>query len=178
LAESSASGVRHKEDSRSAVEGSDSRSFMMKNPDCVALPLQVLTNVVRGKVQDSRYVFTHNPSRSNFGDQPRKLRPEIAVVVFRLLGSGNREGLTGKPAEDDVNRSNFLTSQCFDVSVNRYVRPVAAQNSLAELVTFTHGDDTSASRLKRQVDTSDTGEKRQPSHVCFSKGRSAINRSP
>jgi hypothetical protein len=120
------SGVRHKEDSRPSVQSADSRSFITKNPDCVALALQILANVVCGKVQDSRYVFTHNPSRSNFPDQPRKFRPEVPVVVLRFLPSGTRKGLTGKTAEDDVNSSNFFTSQFFDISVERNVRPVPA----------------------------------------------------
>jgi hypothetical protein len=83
---------------------------MTKNPDGVALPLQILTNVVRGKPHDPRYVFTHNPSRFNFPDHPRKLRPEISVVAFPFLGSGDRKWLTGKTAEDDINLSNFSTS--------------------------------------------------------------------
>jgi hypothetical protein len=82
----------------------------MKNPNGVTLPLQILTNVVRGKGEDSRYVFSHNPSRSNFSDQPRKLRPEMAFVVFSVAASGAGKGLTREPTIDDVNCFNFSTS--------------------------------------------------------------------
>jgi hypothetical protein len=82
----------------------------MKNPDGVTLPLQILTNVVRGKGEDSRHVFSHNPIRFNFSDQPRKLRPEISIVVFPFLAAGKREGLTRKSAVNDVNCFNFFTS--------------------------------------------------------------------
>jgi hypothetical protein len=132
----------------------------MKNPDCVALPLQILTNVVRGKGEDSRYVFSDNPSRFKFSDQPREVRPEIPAVVFRFPVSGDRKGLTGKTAVDDVNRSNFFTPQCFYVVVNGNVRPMLPENSLAKLVALAHGDNSASRRFKGQVQTSDSREER------------------
>jgi hypothetical protein len=119
--------VRHKEDPRASVRGADSRSFIMKNPDGVTLPLQILTNVVRGKGQNSRYVLSHNPSRFNFSDQPRKLRPEISVVVFPLSIPCKRKGLTGKTAVDNVNCANLLTSQCFNVVIDWNTRPMPVE---------------------------------------------------
>jgi hypothetical protein len=104
----------------------------MKNPDCVALPLQILTNVVPGKGHNSRYVLSQNPRRSNFSDQPRKFRPEISVVVFPFLASCKREGLTGKTAVDDVHCSNFFTSHCLYVVINRNVGPVSIEYQSAE----------------------------------------------
>jgi hypothetical protein len=156
--------VRHEEDSRSAVEGADSRSFITKNPDGVALPLQILTNVVRGKGEDSRYVFSDNPSRSNFPDQPRKFRPEVAVVVFPFFGAGNRKWLTGKTSVDDVNRSNLITSQCFDVVVDGNIRPVPAEYRPAKFVALAHGGDPSSRRFKSQVYPANSCEKRQARH--------------
>jgi hypothetical protein len=143
--------VRHKEDPRSAMRRSDSRSFIMKNPNGVTLPLQILTNVVRGKIEDSRYVFSDNPSRFKLSDQPRKLRPEIPVVVFPVSTTGVRKALTGEASEDDVNRFNFLTSQGLNIVVKRDVRPMPAKNPLAEFVALAHRDSLSSCRLKRQV---------------------------
>jgi hypothetical protein len=157
-------GVRHKEDARSAMEGSESRSFITKNPDCVALPLQILTNVVCGKIEYSRYVLSHNPSRFNFSDQPRKFRPEIPVVAFPFLASGKRKGLTGKSAVDDVNGSNLLTSQCSNVVVKWNVRPVPGQHRAAKLVALAHGGDGSSGGFKSQVDSPYSCKKRQAPH--------------
>jgi hypothetical protein len=142
------------------MRGADSRSFVMKNPDGVTLPLQILANVVRGKGQNSRYVFSHNPIRFNFSDQPRKLRPEISIVFFPFFGSGNREGLTGKTAIDDVNISNFFTFQCFDVVIDWYIGPMPIKYRSAKLIAFTHGDNTPSSRFKRQVDSANAAKER------------------
>jgi hypothetical protein len=149
----------------------------MKNPDGVPLALQILTNVVRGKGEDSRYVFTHNPSRFKLSDQPREVRPEIAVVVFPLLASGNRKGLAGKTAVDDVNRSNVLTPQCFDIGIDRNIRPMPMEYRSAKFVALAHGDDGTTHRFKRQIYASDSREKRQAPHGSHGSTSSGAGRS-
>jgi hypothetical protein len=63
------------------VERADSRSFILPNPNAVTETLQVRANVINGKFDDSRYVLSDHPTRSNFSDQARKFRPEISLVV-------------------------------------------------------------------------------------------------
>jgi hypothetical protein len=85
-------GVAHKEHPHPPVERADSRSFILPYPDGVAEALQIRANVVSGKFDDSRYVLSDHPRWLNFGDQARKLRPEISFVVpaFPLTGQAER----------------------------------------------------------------------------------------
>jgi hypothetical protein len=96
-------GVCHKEDPHPPVKRADSRSFKLPYPDAVAEALQVRANVVSGNPHDPRYVFSDDPTRSNFHDQARKLRPQISAVGFPFLFSSHAEGLTGKSSVNNIN---------------------------------------------------------------------------
>jgi hypothetical protein len=85
--------VAHKEDPHPPVPRADSRNFILPNPDAVAEALQTLTNVVSGKFDDARYVFSDDPTWSNFSDQARKFRPEISIVVPAFLLTRHAERL-------------------------------------------------------------------------------------
>jgi hypothetical protein len=143
---SSAFGVRHKEHARSPVPGSDSSSFKIPNPDRVAVTLQVRTNVVSGKGQDSRNVLSDNPTRHNFGDQARKLRPQISVVAFPFLVSRQAEWqlLAGETAVNEFDRRRscvfqHLLSEIPNILEYRDIRPMPAQNAPAKQLALAHG---------------------------------------
>jgi hypothetical protein len=82
---------------------SDSRSFIIPNPNEVTETLQIRANVVRGKFEDSRYVFSDHPTRHNLCDQARKFRPEISVVfpVFPLANQAEGQLLAWKSSVYD-----------------------------------------------------------------------------
>jgi len=98
-------GVCHKEDARTPVRGSDSRSFIIEYPDGVTRALQVRTNIVAGNSQDSSNIFTDDPTRSNFADNAQHFWPEVAVVGFAFAFAREREGLAGEAARNEVDRA-------------------------------------------------------------------------
>jgi hypothetical protein len=142
------------------VPRADSRSFILPNPDGVAEALQTLTNVVSGKFDDSRYVFSHDPTRSNFSDQARKFRPEIPVVVPRFPLTCHAEGqlLAWKSSVYDINSfpavpmpNHLLSREIADIFVNRHVWPMPSQNVTAERIAFAHGGRHYPGHFSRQI---------------------------
>jgi hypothetical protein len=153
------SGVRHKEHPCPPVPRSDSRSFITPYPDAVAEALQIRTNVVSGKAQYSRYVFSDDPTRPNFPDQARKLRPEISVVTLSSLPSCHGEGLAGEPSENKVNwRANIVTPQIKDIVENRHSRPVLLQHLSAERILLAHRYNLDAGCFGGKVKAADPRE--------------------
>jgi hypothetical protein len=158
--------VCHKEDSRSAVRRSDSRSFKIPNPDGVAETLQVLANVISGNGQDPRYVFSNDPMRSNFSDQPRKFRPQVSIVVPSGLLTSHGEGLLAwKSAENNVNCSpipNHLlyhfTGQVVYVLKKWDSRPVFVKDTPAKWIAFAHRRHVAACRLEGQIKAADSAK--------------------
>jgi hypothetical protein len=122
------------------VPRADSRSFIRPNPDGVAEALQVLANAVSGKFDDPRYVFSHDPTRSNLPDQARKLRPEISVVVPAFPLACHAEGLHLLAGETSVDKLDWrhscvchhLLGQFANVLEYRYTRPALAQDGSAK----------------------------------------------
>jgi hypothetical protein len=158
--------VRHKEDSHSAVRGADSRSFVTEYPNGVPLTLQVRTNVVRGKLQDSRYVLHNNPNRLNLSDEPRKLRPEVSGIVFSFPLSRDRERLTRNPSENDVDFICFsfmkyhFSSYLMNVFEDRDSWPAISKYLLTKWLYLTERDRFNTGCLRRYIHASDAGKKR------------------
>jgi hypothetical protein len=177
---SSAFGVRHKEDAHTPVRGSDSRSFVHENPDGVTLSLQILTNVVRGKGEDSRYGLKNAPNRLNFTDQPRAFGPEIPFVRFRPAPAGARKGLARKSPVDDVDTTlfiffaianrlhNSLAGQFAHIVENGDAGPAFSQYRPAKFILFAHRGNLSARALERDVQSSDSRKQRQSRHRAAS----------
>lgn len=73
--------VGNKRDAGAAVRRSDSRSFKHKHDGVIACTFQVRDNVGSGNAQDSRYVFSDNPTRRKFGDNPEHFGPKIPRIA-------------------------------------------------------------------------------------------------
>jgi hypothetical protein len=150
-------GVGDEEDSRPAVERSDRRSFNIPNPDGVAETLQVRANVVRGKAQDSRYVFSHHPTRSNRTDQARKLGPEKSAVLPPFLLTRHGERLAGETAVNDRDfpfselMGQRLLCQAGHVAEDGDGRPVKSQDAAAEGLALAHGERAHPGLLRPEV---------------------------
>jgi hypothetical protein len=67
--------IADEDNAGAAVRRADSRSFIHKHDDVIACTFQVRDNVGSGNPQDSRYVFSDNPTRRKFGDNPEHFGP-------------------------------------------------------------------------------------------------------
>jgi hypothetical protein len=162
-------GVAHKKDPCPPVQGADSRSFKIPNPDGVTEALQVLTNGIGGNSDDARDVFSDDPTRPNFSDQARKFWPEIPVVAFPFLLSSHAEWLTGKPSVDDVDCftaevaftiNHLLSGQVKNVLVDWYIGPAASEHRSAKWVALAHGGGAYPGGFCREIEAADPGEQR------------------
>jgi hypothetical protein len=114
------------------MQRSESRSFITPNPDGVTETLQVRANVVSGNSQDARNILSDDPTRSNFGDQARKFRPQIPLVILPFPLTSHGEGLLAwKSSVDDVDcfpavpmPYHLLPSEVKNVLIDRHARPM------------------------------------------------------
>lgn len=145
--------VRHKEHPCPPVRGADSQSFKIPNPDAVPETLQILADVIGGNGKDARYVLSHNPTRANFSDQPRKLRPEESIVVPSFPVTSHGEGLAWEPSVNNVNCSDIRTLHLPHVPEQGHIRPVFPKYLSAERVDLAHRRHGPASPLERQIES-------------------------
>ena len=71
----------------------------------VAEIFQVKKHLVECQIDDTRHVFTKDPSGSDFRNNSAHLRPEVTVILLAAALPGNTEGLAGESSGNNVNCS-------------------------------------------------------------------------
>jgi hypothetical protein len=73
--------------------------------DFVVQAFQVSTHLSECHLNDSSNILANDPTRLDFSNNPKHLRPEEAVIFRSLSLSCGREGLAGEAAGEEVNAS-------------------------------------------------------------------------
>jgi hypothetical protein len=85
--------VGHNPDPLPDVRRIDGTSRNPKHRDLITKGLQVSEHLLDPQMEESRHIFTKEPSGPENGETADHFRPEIAVVVLALSFAGHREGL-------------------------------------------------------------------------------------
>jgi hypothetical protein len=93
------------EDPFAAVPRADAASRKYKRLHFVACGFQVSAHVIECHCDEASNVLTTDPSGPDFLNNPKHLRPEVAVVCRAALLSGDGEGLAGETASEEVYRT-------------------------------------------------------------------------
>lgn len=83
-------------------------------------------------------VLTDDPSGFEFPNNPKHVRPEMAVILRSFPSSGLGERLAGEASAKEVNLSQIIlfTFEFSDVAMDFCVRPMFLENRLAEWFIF------------------------------------------
>jgi len=95
-------GVGHNPDAFSPVLSPEGTSRKTKRPRFVTFGFQVSETAVKSQVDEVRNVFSNDPTGPCFGNKAAHFRPEVTRVRLSPLPTGDRVGLTGKAASDEV----------------------------------------------------------------------------
>jgi hypothetical protein len=96
-------GVGQNSDSVSLVRGIDTASWNKETLDFVIFRFQVRKHRVECQIDDSRHIFTNDPSGPEFVYNSEKFWPEVTVILLASLLPGNRERLAGESSGNNVN---------------------------------------------------------------------------
>ena len=87
------------------MRGVDTASW---NKECLAFVsfrFQVRKHLVECQIDDSRHIFTNDPSGPEFSYDAEHFRPEVTVIVLASALPGKGKGLAGESAGNNVNCS-------------------------------------------------------------------------
>jgi hypothetical protein len=148
--------------------GADGTSRNNKRPRGVAETFQVSENIVECHCDETSNVFANDPSGSRECNDAAHLRPEVAVVCFAFLLSGDAKGLAREATTDEIDSSKPSQSICVngvDVIEAGEIGPVLSQYGSAVLVTLTEGDSSHSGSLKPETESANTAEEVEDIHV-------------
>lgn len=74
-------------------------------PFCFQVKAHLLEYQTLLNSKESRNILTNDPSWSEFANNPKHFRPEMAVVVRSFSSSGLGEWLAGEASREEVRRS-------------------------------------------------------------------------
>lgn len=146
---------------------SDGRSRNNKRPRGVAETLQVSEHIIECHRDEASNVFANDPSGSRECNDAAHLRPEVAVVRFAFLLSGDAEGLAGEASTDEIDSSEPTQSVCVNgvnVSETGDVGPVLTQDGSAVFVALAEGDGSHSGSLEPETESANPAEEIKDIH--------------
>jgi hypothetical protein len=91
-------GVGHNGTSFPFVRGIDTASWNKETLDFVTFLFQVRKHRVECQIDDSRHIFTNNPSGPEFPYNSKHFRPEVTVILLASSLPGNTKWLARESA--------------------------------------------------------------------------------
>jgi hypothetical protein len=146
----------------------DGSSRNNKRPRGVAETFQVREHIIERQRDETSNVFANNPSGSCECNDAAHFRPEVAVVLFAFLLSGDAEGLTGEASADEIDSSKPTQSLCVkgvNVVEARNVGPVLAQNGSAVFISLAEGNGSHPGSLESETESANTTEEIEDIHA-------------
>lgn len=147
---------------------SDSCSRNNKRPRGVAETLQVSEHIVEDHRDEPSNVFANDPSGSRECNDAAHLRPEVAVVRFAFLFSGDTEGLAGEAPTDKIDSSKPTQSVCVN-GVNVVEAgdawPVLPKDGAAVFVALAECDCPHPSSLEAETEAANSAEEVEYIHA-------------
>jgi len=98
------------------------------------------------------------------------LRPEVAVVRFAFLLSGDTEGLTRESTADEIDSSKPTQSACvngMNVVKAWDARPVLGEDRTAVFISLTEGDRSHTGSFESETESANTAEEVEDIHVSL-----------
>jgi hypothetical protein len=95
--------VGHNGNSVPFVRGIDTASWNKETLDFVTFRFQVRKHRVECQIDDSKHIFTNDPSGLKFSYDSKHFRPEVTVIFLASSLPGNRERLTRESSGNNVN---------------------------------------------------------------------------
>jgi hypothetical protein len=125
--------------------GMDGTSWKYKRPCFVTDAFQVSKRAVERHPDEARDIFNADVSGPGFVNKSAHLRPERTVISRASSESGNRVGLTGRPAHKDIWSGDafftqYLRSQGTHIIKHRYIRPMLCELTTAPCILLTKGN--------------------------------------
>jgi hypothetical protein len=165
---SQASGVGNinadDESSRALMPRADTTSWYKKRPCAVSLSFQVRHRLVEPHTCEASNIFANNPPRPQAADNPKHLRPQVALVTKASPLSGCRKRLTGKSARNEGDafmprsfKKHLLCNLC-NVSKAHDIRPMLFKYGQWKIRFFALTDSFKACDLCGYVYAADTAK--------------------
>ena len=157
-------GVGHNPDSVSSMLGIHGASWNSERLAGVAFALQISKHAVERHADDSRHIFTNDPSGPCLSYDSEHLRPERTVIIVASSFPGEAVRLARESSGNKINWSIVVSFQCVDVVADWHGRPVFLEHSLGIGFTLAeaHGFDA-ASHAGRESKAADSREQIQVS---------------
>lgn len=117
-----------------------------------------------GPRMDARRVFNCDPKRFSISDQSKHVEPMAGLVPRKSFALSVNSGsdaclLAGKPADDDIDRSNVIGAQPPHIFMGRNIGPVLRENLPAKRVNLAEGHSLeAASPLQAKAETTNAGK--------------------
>jgi hypothetical protein len=149
------------------VRGIDTASRNKEAPAFVAFIFQVSKHLVECQIDDSRHIFSNNPSGPEFPDNSKHFRPEVTVIFLASSLPGKTEWLTGESSRNNVNCSQScsliktLLRKCPNVPPFGNIGPVLGKYRMGIVGPFALPHGSEARPLRSQVKASDPGKQAQ-----------------
>jgi hypothetical protein len=133
---------------------------------------QVPANSAHPSIKQLCDVLHDNEPGSKLANKTGELGPQAAAGSFRdsRALAGGTDVLTGESAADDINGNSVcpepIGSELLNVSIDRNLGPVLAENAAAELIDLAERDGLEPARaFQAEVESADAREKRE--HLEF-----------
>jgi hypothetical protein len=149
------------------VRGIDTASRNKEAPAFVAFVFQVSKHLVECQIDDSRHIFSNNPSGPEFPDNSKHFRPEVTVIFLASSLPSKTEWLTGESSRNNVNCSQScsliktLLRKCPNVPPFGNIGPVLGKYRMGIVGPFALPHGSEASPLRSQVKASNPGKQAQ-----------------
>jgi hypothetical protein len=149
------------------VRGIDTASWNKETLDFVTFRFQVRKHRVECQIDDSRHIFTNDPSGPEFVYNSEKFRPEVTVIFLASSLPSKTEWLTGESSRNNVNCSQScsliktLLRKCPNVPPFWNIGPVLGKYRMGIVGPFALPNGSEASPLRSQVKASNPGKQAQ-----------------
>jgi hypothetical protein len=152
---------------------SDGTSRNNKRPRGVAETFQVSEHIVECHCDETSNVFANDPSGSRECNDAAHLRPEVTVVCFAFLLSGDTEWLAREATTDEIDSSKPSQSICVngvDVIEAGEIGPVLSQDGSAVLVTLAECNSSHSGSLESETESTNSTEEVEDIHHLYRVG--------